>query len=159
MSVNAAITSGSKITLREITAETVRPICNLSDTLSDVQKKMVAPNAISIAQAHFNKYAWFRAVYADEEPVGFIMLYDNPEEPTYFLWRFMIAGPYQRMGFGEKAIGLLIEYVKTRPNAKRLGVSCDEGEGSPEEFYKKLGFKRTGQMEGDEVVLSLELAE
>ncbi len=158
MSANAAITPDSKVTFREITFETVRQICNLSDSLSDAQKRMVAPNAVSIAQAHFNKHAWFRAVYADDEPVGFIMLYDNPEEYDYFLWRFMIAGPYQSMGFGKRAIALLIEYVKTRPNAKQLGVSCGEGEASPEEFYKKLGFKRTGEMDGEEVVLRLELA-
>ncbi len=154
---NVAIRPDSKVTFREITSETVRQICNLSDTLSEAQKKMVAPNAISIAQAHFNKFAWFRAVYADEEPVGFIMLYDNPEETEYFLWRFMIAGPYQRMGFGKRAIELLIEYVKTRPDAKKLGVSCGEGEASPESFYTKLGFKRTGEMEGEEVLMSLQL--
>lgn len=159
MSANVTITKDSKVTFREITAETVRPICNLSDTLSDAQKKMVAPNSVSIVQAHFNKYAWFRAVYADDEPVGFIMLYDNPEEPTYFLWRFMIAGPYQSMGFGKRAIDLLIKYVKTRPNAAKLGVSCGEGEASPEGFYEKLGFHRTGEMEDEEVVLSLQLSD
>lgn len=159
MPESSKIGPASDVSLREITAETVRQICKLSDTLSDAQKKMVAPNAVSIAQAHFNQFAWFRAVYADEEPVGFIMLYDNPEELEYFLWRFMIAGPYQHMGFGKRAMDLLSEYVKTRPNAKQLGVSCGEGEASPEEFYKKLGFKRTGEKDGDEIVLSLELNE
>ena len=37
--------------------------------------------ARSIAQAHFEEKAWYRAIYADERPVGFIMLYDDPEEP------------------------------------------------------------------------------
>ena len=157
MPKSSTIEPASKVSLREITAETVRQICKLSDTLSDTQKKMVAPNAVSIAQAHFNKFAWFRAVYADEETIGFIMLYDNPEESKYFLWRFMIAGPYQHMGFGKRAMDLLFEYVKTRPNAKQLGVSCGEGEASPEEFYKKLGFKRTGEKEGDEILMVLEL--
>ena len=155
----SAISLDAKVTLREITAETVRQICKLSDTLPDAQKKMVASNAVSIAQAHFEKFAWFRAVYADEEPVGFIMLYDNPEKSEYFLWRFMIASPYQHMGFGKRAMDLLFEYVKTRPNAKQLRVSCGEGEASPEEFYKKLGFKRTGERDGDEILLNLELNE
>jgi len=148
----------SKVTLREITADTVRQICNLSDTLSDAQRKMVAPNAVSIAQAHFSKVAWFRAVYADEQPVGFIMLYDDPEKAEYFLWRFMIAGPYQHMGFGKQAMELLFEYVRSRPDAGQLGVSCGEGEASPEEFYRKLGFRRTGEKEGDEIILRLELS-
>ena len=42
----------AEVTLREITEETVVQICNLSDTLSDQQQRMVAPNALSIAQAH-----------------------------------------------------------------------------------------------------------
>jgi diamine N-acetyltransferase len=157
MSANANSGTNSSVTLREITEETVVAICKLSDTLSAQQKKMVAPNAQSIAQAHYSKYAWFRAIYADETPVGFIMLYDNPEGSEYFLWRLMIAGPYQGLGYGEKAMGLLIEYVRGRPGVKELLASCEEGEGSPEGFYAKLGFKRNGKMLGEEAVMSLRL--
>jgi diamine N-acetyltransferase len=151
----ANIGTNSIVTLREITEETVVAICKLSDTLSEQHQKMVAPNAISIAQAHYNQHAWFRAIYADETPVGFIMLYDNPEEPEYFLWRLMIAGPYQGIGYGSKAVQSLIEYVRQRPGASELLVSCVEGEGSPEGFYAKLGFKRNGEILGEEVVMSL----
>jgi len=157
MSANANRETNAIVTLREITEKTVVPICKLSDTLSAVQKTMVAPNAISIAQAHYNKYLWCRAIYADETPAGFLMLYDDPDEPKYFLWRLMVAGPYQGSGYGAEAVRLLIDYVRTRPGAKELLVSCGEGEGSPEGFYAKLGFKRTGEMVGDEVVLNLML--
>ena len=57
-----------EVTLREITAETVRAICNLD--VAPEQRGYVAPNAVSIAQAHFQPRAWFRAVYAAETPVG-----------------------------------------------------------------------------------------
>ena len=157
MPVDANIGPHSVVNFQEITGETVNAIIKLSDTLSAPHRRMVATNAISIAQAHFNKYAWFRAIYADETPVGFIMLYDNPEKPRYFLWRLMIAAPFQGLGFGEKAIRLLIEYVRSRPGASELLVSCGEGEGSPEGFYAKLGFKRTGEVDDGEVVMSLPL--
>ncbi len=157
MTVNASPGAEAVVSLREITEKTVVPICKLTDTLSAPQKRMVAPNAVSIAQAHFSKTAWFRAIYADETPVGFVMLDDRPEEAEYFIWRLMIAGPYQGLGYGKRAIRLLIEYVKTRPGAKELLTSCGEGEGSPEGFYARLGFRRTGAMEEDEVVMSLPL--
>jgi len=163
MPVNANTNIGSNpvITLREITEETVITICKLSDTLSPAQKKIVAPNAQSIAQAYYNKHFWFRAIYADEVPVGFLMLYDNPEEqpeePMYFLWRLMIAGPYQGLGYGKKAVQLLIEYVRSRPRAKELWVSFEDEAGSPEGFYTKLGFKRTEHMQDIEVIFSLSL--
>ena len=148
----------AKVTLREVTAETLYPICMLSDTLTERQKHMVAPNAYSIAEAHFAKHAWYRAIYADEVPVGFIMLHDSAEEePGYLIWRLMIGGPYQGMGFGRRAVNLLIDYVRTRPGAKELLTSCGLGEGSPEGFYLKVGFKHTGKMHGDEAVLSIPL--
>jgi diamine N-acetyltransferase len=118
---------------------------------------MVAPNAISIAQAHFSEHAWFRAIYADDTPVGFLMLYDDPQEQEYFLWRLMIAGPHHGKGFGRRAIALLADYVRTRPGAIVLETSCGQGPGSPEGFYRKLGFERNGEMLGEEVGLSLVL--
>jgi diamine N-acetyltransferase len=146
-------TKDSKVTLREITEDTVRTICDLSVT--EHQTRFVAPNAVSIAQAYFNKYAWFRAVYADEEPVGFIMLYDNTEKPEYYLWRMMTDARYQGMGFGRRAMELLIEYVRTRPDATELMTSCVPGDGGPQGFYEKLGFELTGEKEDEEVVLKL----
>jgi diamine N-acetyltransferase len=78
----------------------------------------VASNAESIAEAYFSKEAWFRAVYADETPVGFVMLHDDPREHRYYLWRFMIAGGHQGKGYGRRAMELLIEHVKTRSGAE-----------------------------------------
>jgi diamine N-acetyltransferase len=147
----------AEVTLREITAETVIEICKLSDTLTEPKKYMVAPNAQSIAEAHFCEQAWFRAIYADETPVGFVMLYDDPEKPEYFLWRLMIAEPHHGKGFGRRAIELLVDYVRARPGARDLLTSCGEGKGNPEGFYRKLGFERIGEMVGDEVGLRLAL--
>ena len=150
-----AVTQDSKVTLREVTKETVRTICDLK--VSESQNKFVAPNAVSIAQAYFHEVAWFRAIYADDTPVGFLMLHKDTEKPEYFLWRMMIDERYQRMGFGYKAMELLIDYVKGLPKASELLTSCVPGEGSPEDFYNKLGFARNGEMEDDEVVMSLSL--
>jgi len=150
-------TKDSPVTLREITEETVIDVCNLSNTLSEAQRKMVADNAKSIAQAHFSDHAWFRAIYAGDTPVGFIMLYDHPDEQEYFLWRLMVAGPHQGKGYGRRAIELLLDYVRSRPGAKELLTSCGEGEASPEGFYRSLGFERNGKMYDDEIGLRLAL--
>ena len=149
------VTTGSAVSLREITEDTVRTICDLK--VADSQQKFVAPNAVSIAQAYFSDKAWFRAIYADETPVGFIMLYKDTEKPEYFLWRMMVDDKYQRIGSGYKAMILLIGYVKTLPDATELLTSCVPGEGSPEGFYRKLGFERTGEMDGIEVIMRLPL--
>jgi diamine N-acetyltransferase len=149
------INRNSTVSLREVTAETLRDICRLD--VSEEQKHFVAPNAVSIAQAHFEPKAWFRAIYADESPVGFLMLYDDPEEPHYFLWRYMIDARCQKLGFGKRAMDLLLEHVRTRPGARELTLSCHPGEDGPEPFYRRYGFTLTGRLLGDEAEMRIDL--
>ena len=147
----------ANVSLRVLTEETLRPILVLSRQMAPGQDRMVAPNAVSIAQAHFNEKAWFRGIYADDTPVGFVMLYDDPDTPQYFLWRLMIAGPQQGKGYGHAAMQRLIEYVRERPGAAELKASYMPVPGGPWPFYQSLGFEPTGEMEGDEVVIRLRL--
>lgn len=144
-----------KATLREITADTVGSILNLS--VSEDQERFVASNARSIAQAHFSEHAWFRAFYASEEPVGFVMLYDKPEKGEYSLWRFMIDARYQGRGYGRAALLLVIAHIRTRPKATVLYSSYVPGEGDPGGFYRSLGFIETGEVSYEERVLKLVL--
>ena len=143
------------VSLREITRDTVNSILNLRVTKE--QEQFVASNAVSIAQAHFSEDAWFRAIYANDTPVGFLMLSDQPDKGEYFLWRFMVDAQYQGKGYGRRALELLIEYVQTQPNAKELFLSHVPGTGSPEGFYRKLGFEHTGEKAGEELVMKLTL--
>ncbi len=157
------ISEHSHISLRLVTADNLGEVIRLSDTLDESQRKMVAPNAISIAQAHFSDRAWFRAVYAGETPVGFMMVYDGsgeeksqPGMPDHFLWRFMIAAPYQKMDFGRRALELLFRQLLER-GATHLEVSCHPGNEGPENFYRKLGFFPSGRMYDDELGLIIDL--
>jgi diamine N-acetyltransferase len=143
------------VTLHKITGKTVRTICNLS--VSENQRNFVAPNAVSIAQAYFRKSAWFRAVYADDTPVGFVMLDEIPKRGFYYLWRFMIDQKYQAKGYGRRALELVIKHVRRLPKAKVLYLSVVRAEGSAEDFYKNFGFEFTGKMDGIEHVMKLDL--
>lgn len=145
----------AEVSLREVTAETVRDVCDLS--VAPGQEQFVAPNAVSIAEAYFCEQAWFRAVYADETPVGFVMLHDDPRKPEYYLWRFMIAGEHQGKGYGRRALEALISHVNDRPMAEVLLSSYVPGEGSPEGFYRGLGFEPTGEEDDGEIVIALPL--
>ncbi|WP_160717854.1 GNAT family N-acetyltransferase [Chitinophaga solisilvae] len=153
-------TTAATITLRRITVENVETICDLSKTLSSAHRKMVADNGESIAVAHYSEDAWFRAIYADETPVGFVMLHtaadwnDGIDFDGIFLWRFMIAGGHQGKGYGRKVIGLVLRRLAAQ-GISALYTSCGEGEGSPQTFYERLGFVPTGDYYGDELELKL----
>lgn len=137
-----------------MTRENLNRVLNLN--ITEDQNGFVASNAKSIAQAYFYpEVAWFRAIYADETVVGFLMLEDNPKEPSYFLWRLMVDERYQGLGFGHRGVELLIDYVKTRPNATKLVTSCVPGDKGPLQFYRMLGFEPTGESFDGEDVMEL----
>lgn len=147
---------------KRVTAENVLDICQLSETLTPQQRKMVTDNAVSIAQAHCSENAWMRAIYADQTPVGFILLHigsdyaDGIDCPGVFLWRLMIGGAYQGKGYGRRAMERLLAHLRSL-GVKELYTSCGLGEQSPYEFYGRFGFTPTGDTYGDQPELILRL--
>jgi len=139
----------------KITAKTVMEICQMSHRLSVDQRQAVADNAVSIAQGHCSENAWMRAICQDQTPVGFIMIHigsdweDGIDCPGIFLWRLMIAKPYQGRGYGKAAIELLLSHLRAL-GIPELYTSYHLGPGSPKGFYDSLGFQPTGSFYGDE---------
>jgi diamine N-acetyltransferase len=129
------------------------------------QEHYVAGVAESLAEAAATPAAcpWYRAVYAGDEPVGFVMISDGIPEGypeylgPYFLWRLLIDARWQGRGFGRTAVQLVVEHVRTRPDARTLLTSVVPGPDSPMEFYLRCGFIRTGQLFDGEDVLELPL--
>jgi len=120
----------------------------------------IAANAVSIAQAHFEPAAWFRAIYAGDEPIGFVMLYDptraaKPDDgpEIAFLWRLMIDAKHQRRGYAAQALAILIEHVRTLPGVKALRTSYVDKPGNASPLYLRLGFVPTGAVDEGEIIL------
>ena len=155
------------VRLREITFETVRAIIALD--VSAQQRNNVAPNAVSIAEAHFNPGAWFRAVYAADEPVGFVMLLDpdapgalvrSPISPqSIALWRLMIDHRHQHKGYGRQTLDLVFAHGRANLRATRIISSYVPGEHGPMDFYLRYGFLETGgfRADGREIEISKDL--
>ena len=149
------------VTLRPITSETVRRVTDL--TVRPDQRRSVASNAISLAEALFTPEAWYRAIHRDEDLVGFVMLHDEslrdpmPEKPRAFLWRFMIDERFQASGIGRASLTRVVEHVSAKRLFPVLQVSFVPGEGGPEGFYLRYGFRPTGLMEDGEPILELPL--
>ena len=131
--------------------------------VSPVQQQFVSNVADSLleAAAEPNGRALYWAVYADETPVGFVMISDEVGSPDYiphYLWKLFIDERYQRQGFGTAALDLIVEYFRGRPGVEILSTSAGQGDGSPITFYERYGFERTGEIVFDnEVLLRLKL--
>lgn len=146
------------VELTEITAENLGFVYHL--VVGPGQEEFVAPNPWSLAQAYAERHiAWPRAVVADGQVVGFIMLQFDPDDDDgqpFQLWRLMIGADHQGKGHGRTAVSLGVEECRRR-GATELFTSWALGDGGPEAFYLGLGFEPTGEWDDDEKVARLAL--
>lgn len=150
--------------LVEITQKNLRGILKLK--VAPDQENFVAPNAVSISQAYFEKAAWFRAIEAGDEFIGFVMLFDpslsekkmtDKEREEMYLWRYMIDARFQNKGYGARALDLVLEHARRRPGFKRMLASFVDAPGGPEDFYIGYGFSKTGNIPDGEVEIIMDL--
>ncbi len=153
------------ITLREITEDNAEAVLALRTTPD--QERFVSTVAASLAEAEAYPHGnpWFRAVYAADEPVGFVMLsWDvEPQPPEingpWFLWKLLIDHRYQGRGYGREVVRQIIDLVR-REGATELLTSHVPGEGGPAGFYARLGFVPRGDLDPEgEVILRRALLE
>ncbi len=149
-------TADSTVTLRPVEKANLRALFVLD--VSDDQQSYVAPNAWSIAEAAHSEISWQRGIYADDTPVGYVLLAADEEKPQYYLWRFMIDHRFQGNGFAKAAMEQVIEHVRSLPNATEFLLSYVAGDHSPQGFYERIGFVDTGEVIGVERVMRLDLS-
>ena len=133
------------IILKDITKENLKSIIDLD--VSKSQRNQVAPNSVSIAQGHYSNSAWFKGIFNDKIPIGFVMLDLLVEEKKCFLWRFMIDKKHQSKGYGKIALTQVIKYVKSLKVFDEIKTSYVPAENGAEGFYKNFGF-----IDSDEII-------
>jgi RimJ/RimL family protein N-acetyltransferase len=144
----------------ELVHETARPYAEL--VTHRFQEEFVSPNPTSFRHALLPEEVdgarvvpWFRGIAADGIPVGFVMIAIATDTfPDPYLWRFLIDRWHQRRCIGQRAMSMLIEQLREQGHA-RLMTSWGLGPGSPEPFYRGLGFRPTGGMIDDEIEAAL----
>ncbi len=140
-----------RVDLVEIDVHNERVVGRLATHKS--QERLVSPMLQSFADAQFPEIVdgypvvpWLRAIEADGEMVGFVMLAVTTEhhlEP--YLWRLLIDRQHQRRGVGGRAMELVFEHCRASGD-RFLLTSWIDGRGSPRPFYESLGFETTGRV-------------
>jgi diamine N-acetyltransferase len=153
----------SVVSLREITDQNREALVALRVAAS--QGGYVSSVADSLEEARDTPEGnpWYRAIYAEDEPVGFVMLSWNvtPDPPRiigpWFLWKLLIDQRHQGCGYGREAVKLVADIARDH-GASELLTSYVAGDWSPEPFYRQIGFVPTGEQdEKGEIVLALRL--
>ncbi|HLM00184.1 MAG TPA: GNAT family N-acetyltransferase [Pyrinomonadaceae bacterium] len=139
------------ITLREITPENFSAVINLE--VADDQKLFVAPNVKSIAQSKIYPDSIPLAVYCEEQPVGFVMYGYDPDDEKYYLGRLMIDARHQGKGYGRAATREVIRRLSEIEGCDAVYLSFVPENTGAEKLYSSVGFERTGELNGSEIVM------
>lgn len=144
------------ITLKKIEENNFIECFNLK--LGEGQDKFVSHPIRSLAQAYvYYKQCTPLGIYNNDTMVGYLMVIYDYDEETYNIWHMMIDEKYQCKGYGSKALELCLDYIKTKPFGKSNDVilTCNLENSHGIYIYEKLGFKDTGEIDEDELVMKL----
>lgn len=151
--------SKMKIELKELSEENLKQCLDLK--VAEDQMKYIASNKASWETAKENKnVARPFAIYCEGRMVGFTMFafdeeYEDPND-RYWLWRLMIDESLQGQGYGTAALKEIIQYFKDH-GANNIRLSTKDTNTNALLMYHKAGFRDTGEMNDEEIVLQLDL--
>ncbi len=140
--------------------ETIRPDnWRLGLTVRDDQRRFVSDSAGILARAYAYRENRSKAfvIYNDDLPVGMAMYHDIDDIKAYDFSQFFIDQRYQGNGFGREAATQIIQLMKDDGKYDRVVLCYIDGDEAARKLYEKLGFKHTGEADGDEIIMELKL--
>lgn len=148
---------------RAVTRDTLWPLIAL-EVRAD-QRDLVSPNIRTFAEAPFETGARVWGLWDGDEPVG-LMAMVHPAEYLWhqpgddreaaYLWRLMIAAPFQGRGYGRQAVAMAVGVARGW-GCPRITAGVSDVAHSNLGFYERLGFRWTGRYEEGEKVIALDL--
>lgn len=140
------------IELRPIDKENYRQCIKLQ--VRDDQNDFVAPNIVSLIEAHYEGNLSAMGIYSDETMVGFAMYEEEPGENGHrFIWRLMVDAAHQGKGYGKDATKEIIRILGAKPDCKEIWLSFESENKRAERLYLSLGFEHTGEVVDDELCM------
>jgi diamine N-acetyltransferase len=141
-----------KISLRHVTKNNYEAVCDLD--LLDEQEAYVACNMWSLVESMFNEKYETRAIYSDEEPVGFFMWVEE-SLTKISIWRFMIDRKHQKKGIGRVALELALNEIRQLVKLKEIEICYNPENPVAKGFYSSFGFVEVGMDEDNEDMLAI----
>lgn len=143
------------VSLREITPDNWENIIKLN--VREDQKSFVASNIYSLAEAKIFSEHVPLAIYAADQPVGFLMYTYVQERNQWWIFRLMIAAEEQGKGYGRAAMRQIIARMQALPDCEQIFISFEPENAAAEQLYRSLGFVSNNEVWGGEVVYRLDL--
>lgn len=143
------------IHLETITPENWR----LGLAVRDDQRRFVSDSAGILARAFAYREDRSQAfvIYNKDIPIGMAMYHDLDDWKVYDFSQFFIDQRYQGNGFGYEAAKQIIQMMKDDGKYDKVVLCYIDGDEAARKLYEKLGFKHTGEADGNEIIMELKL--
>jgi histidinol dehydrogenase len=156
---NAVLPQSVIFSVRPVDAANLDAVMKLE--VAAGQSRFVSPVAKSLAQVAYEPAGRALALFDGDVAVGMMLLYDarlakdKPKEQLY-VWRLLVDARFQGQGYGRLAMGWVIQEAR-RQGLASVGLSHVDAAGHAGVFYEKLGFRYTGEVDGGELKMVVDL--
>jgi len=117
---------------------------------------MVNPPVFNLALCQYSPIGWSPlAIRAHDQIVGFLMWAVDPADGSCWLGGVMIDAAFQGRGYGKHAVIAALETLAVNHGHRHFALSYHPSNTVARDLYAGLGFRATGEMEDEEVVVRL----
>ena len=122
------------------------------------QKRFVAQPAYYLCLCFYGNLWKPMAVSLDDRVVGFMMWAIDPDDGSCWLGGILIDQGVQGRGYGTRAVRAAIDLLREKHGVSEFALSYEPENTVARHIYRSIGFRETGETEGEEVVARLTLS-
>jgi diamine N-acetyltransferase len=149
--------SGRAVTLAEITDDNWRAVADVAP--HDDQRRFVAALGARYLLLSMRGDLWHSlAVLAGDTVAGHVMWAYDAEDGSHWIGGMLIDAPQQGKGVGRAALAAIIDHLSGMPGAREIRLSYHPENKAAAALYETAGFRPTGDVEDEEIVVSLPVA-
>ncbi|MFC8896415.1 GNAT family N-acetyltransferase [Streptomyces cinereoruber] len=145
---------GRAVVLEEITEGNWRDVADVAP--ADEQRRYVAALAARYLLLSVRGEVWTSlGVRAGDDIVGHVMWAYDDEEGTHWIGGMVVSAAEQGKGVGRATMGAVIERLSDLPECRQIRLSYHPDNTSAGSLYTSFGFRPTGDLEDEEIVMAL----
>jgi diamine N-acetyltransferase len=146
------------VSLRLVTNKNWEQVASLK--VSESQTQYVSTNAYSLAEASYRTHCQPRAIYLEEDVVGFLMYaglepLKAPKEVEIF--RLMIDFEHQGKGIGRMGLSLALDEIRSLKGVESILICYVPSNPIAKGFYSSFGFVETGLDDHGEMMAEIQI--
>lgn len=146
------------IHIKEISKDNCLDVAELTgnkDGVATVFEEYVCCNALSIMEAQYFPGLVPKALYADEQLIGFFMYERTEDKPEHAeIWRFMLDHKFIGRGLGRASFAAILAYLK-EAQYRTIDIVLEDENHIAKSLYTSFGFEFNGRIVDDEHYYSL----